>query len=38
MVLPLGESRSEYLNDIRYIEEEFHQEVIELKLKRLVNL
>ena len=27
-----------YLNNIKYTEEEFHQEVIELKLKRLVEL
>jgi hypothetical protein len=30
--------KSWYLNDIQYSEEEFHQEVIELKLKRLVEL
>ena len=27
-----------YLNNIKYSEEEFHQEVIKLKLKRLVEL
>jgi hypothetical protein len=30
--------KSWYLNDIRYSEEEFHQELIKLKLKRLVQL
>jgi hypothetical protein len=30
--------KSWYLNDIRYSEEEFHQELIKLKLKRLVEL
>ena len=30
--------KSWYLNDIRYTEEEFHQELIKLKLKRLVEL
>jgi hypothetical protein len=27
-----------YLNDIEYSEEEFHQEIIKLKLKRLIEL
>ncbi len=27
-----------YLNGINYTEEQFHQEIIKLKLKRLVNL
>ncbi len=27
-----------YLNDIHYKEDQFHQEIIKLKLKRLVNL
>jgi hypothetical protein len=27
-----------YLNGIKYSEEEFHQELIKIKLKRLVNL
>ena len=27
-----------YLNDIKYSEEEFHQELIKLKLKRLIEL
>ena len=30
--------KSWYLNDIQYGEEEFHQEVIKLKLKRLIEL
>ena len=30
--------KSWYLNDIYYTEEEFHQELIKLKLKRLVQL
>ncbi len=30
--------KSWYLNDIRYTEEEFNQELIKLKLKRLINL
>jgi hypothetical protein len=30
--------KSWYLNDIKYIEEEFHQELIKLKLKRLIEL
>jgi hypothetical protein len=27
-----------YLNDIRYVEEEYQQELIKLKLKRLIEL
>ena len=30
--------KSWYLNDIKYTEEEFNQEIIKLKLKRLINL
>jgi hypothetical protein len=30
--------KSWYLNDIRYTEDQYHQEVIELKLNRLVEL
>jgi hypothetical protein len=31
-------NKSWFLNDIRYSEEEFHQELIKIKLKRLVEL